>query len=81
MPAQPLSGHTLQSSKDHEWKAADDVACACAGSDALGQAAAALASISIVFKSIDAGYAASLLANATELFRCADSHIRGRMQL
>ncbi|KAK9827642.1 hypothetical protein WJX81_002329 [Elliptochloris bilobata] len=45
------------------------------GSDALGQAAAALASISLVFKGIDAGYSAALLANATDLFKMGTSNI------
>ena len=48
----------------------DQTACTRAGADALGQAAAALASISLVFKGIDASYSAALLANATELYRC-----------
>lgn len=47
--------------------------CGRAGSDALGQAAAALASISLVFKSVDAPYSAMLLANAAELLRYAGS--------
>ena len=41
------------------------------GADALGQAAAALAAISLVFKGIEANYSAALLTNATELYRCA----------
>lgn len=41
-----------------------------AGSDAIGQAAAALASVSMAFRPIDANYSAALLSNATDLFRC-----------
>ena len=48
---------------------ADLIASARTGADALGQAAAALAAVSLVFKGIEANYSAALLANATELYR------------
>ena len=48
---------------------ADLIASTRTGADALGQAAAALAAVSLVFKGLDANYSAVLLANATELYR------------
>ncbi len=41
------------------------------GSDALGQAAAALAAISIVYEAVDAEYALLLEAHARDLYACA----------
>ena len=41
------------------------------GSDALGQAAAALAAISIIYETVDAGYALLLEAHARDLYACA----------
>ena len=41
------------------------------GSDALAQAAAALAAISIVYETVDAGYALLLEAHARDLYACA----------
>lgn len=47
------------------------------GSDLAGEAAAALASASLVFRSTDPAYAANLLAHAEQLYRFADSY-RGK---
>ncbi|WP_328911816.1 MULTISPECIES: glycoside hydrolase family 9 protein [unclassified Streptomyces] len=46
----------------------------CPGSDLAGEAAAALASSSMVFKSSDAAYAATLLTNAKQLYTFADTY-------
>ncbi len=47
---------------------------ACPGSDVVGQSAAALAASSILFKSSDASYAATLLSHAKSLYEFADSY-------
>ncbi len=49
----------------------------CPGSDLAGEAAAALASSSLLFKSSDSGYASTLLTNAKQLYSFADAH-RGK---
>jgi endoglucanase len=46
----------------------------CPGSDLAGESAAALASSSILFKSSNSSYAATLLANAKQLYSFADSY-------
>jgi endoglucanase len=46
----------------------------CPGSDVVGQSAAALAASSILFKSSDASYAATLLSHAKSLYEFADSY-------
>ncbi|MFC5765742.1 glycoside hydrolase family 9 protein, partial [Actinacidiphila bryophytorum] len=46
----------------------------CPGSDLAGEAAAALASSSMVFKSSDPSYAATLLTNAKQLYTFADTY-------
>lgn len=46
----------------------------CPGSDLAGESAAALASSSMVFKSSDPTYAATLLANAKQLYTFADTY-------
>lgn len=46
----------------------------CPGSDLAGEAAAALASSSMLFKQSDATYAATLLANAKQLYTFADTY-------
>ncbi|MEU6854703.1 glycoside hydrolase family 9 protein [Actinacidiphila alni] len=46
----------------------------CPGSDLAGEAAAALASSSMVFKAGDPAYAATLLTNAKQLFTFADTY-------
>ncbi len=47
---------------------------ACPGSDVVGQSAAALAASSILFKSSDATYSATLLAQAKSLYEFADDY-------
>lgn len=49
----------------------------CPGSDLAGEAAAAMAASSMVFASVDAGYAAELLRHARELYAFADLY-RGK---
>ncbi len=46
----------------------------CPGSDLAGEAAAALASSSMVFKASDPSYAATLLTNAKQLYTFADTY-------
>jgi endoglucanase len=46
----------------------------CPGSDLAGEAAAALASSSILFKSSDSAYASTLLTNAEQLYSFADNY-------
>ncbi|MGW5349650.1 glycoside hydrolase family 9 protein [Streptomyces sp. NPDC004031] len=46
----------------------------CPGSDLAGEAAAALASSSMIFKQSDAAYAATLLTNAKQLYTFADTY-------
>ena len=51
------------------------VTASCAGSDLVGQASAALAASSIVFKTADPEYSAELLSQAQSLFTFADTHL------
>jgi len=51
------------------------VTASCAGSDLVGQASAALAASSIVFKTSDPKYSAQLLSQAQSLFTFADTHL------
>jgi endoglucanase len=51
------------------------VTASCAGSDLVGQASAALAASSIVFKTADPKYSAALLSQAQSLFTFADTHL------
>jgi endoglucanase len=50
------------------------ITASCPGSDLAGQAAAALAASSILFKSSDAGYSATLLSQAKSLYTFADTY-------
>jgi endoglucanase len=51
------------------------VTASCAGSDLVGQASAALAASSIVFKTADPKYSAELLSQAESLFTFADTFL------
>src|SRR5581483_11880630 len=78
-------GQVANPSTDHQyWGPAETnptvrpssaVTSACAGSDLVGQASAALAASSIVFKTADPKYSAALLSQAESLFTFADTHL------
>jgi endoglucanase len=51
------------------------ITATCTGSDLVGQASAALAASSIVFKTADPKYSAALLSQAQSLFTFADTHL------
>ncbi len=57
------------------------VTSSCPGSDLTGQASAALAASSIVFKTSDPKYSAQLLSQAESLYSFADSYLRQLREL
>ncbi len=78
-------GQVANPSTDHQyWGPAETnptvrpsyaVTASCAGSDLVGQASAALAASSMVFKTTDPKYAAQLLSQAESLFTFADTYL------
>jgi endoglucanase len=78
-------GQVANPSTDHQyWGPAETnptvrpsyaVTSSCAGSDLAGQASAALASSSIVFRTADPKYSAELLTQAESLFTFADTYL------
>jgi endoglucanase len=82
--ANVLYGQVGDGSSDHSFWGAPEVNpsprpsfkinASCPGSDLAGESAAALASSSMVFKSSDPTYAATLLANAKQLYTFADTY-------
>ena len=78
-------GQVANPSTDHQyWGPAETnpvvrpsyaVTASCAGSDLVGQASAALAASSIVFKTADPKYSAELLSQAESLFTFADTYL------
>ncbi|NUP37456.1 MAG: endoglucanase [Streptomyces sp.] len=82
--ANVLYGQVGDGSSDHSFwgppevnpspRPAYKIDASCPGSDLAGEAAAALASSSMVFKQSDATYAATLLTNAKQLYTFADTY-------
>lgn len=82
--ANVLYGQVGDGGTDHSfWGAAEvnpsprtsyKIDASCPGSDLAGEAAAALASSAMVFKSSDSTYAATLLTNAKQLYTFADTY-------
>ncbi|MEW5249178.1 glycoside hydrolase family 9 protein [Microbulbifer sp. 2201CG32-9] len=77
-------GQVGSGSVDHAWWGSAEVMpmarpsykvdASCPGSELAGEAAAALAAVSMVFESSDPGYASSLLDHAVQLYNFADNY-------
>jgi endoglucanase len=79
-----LYGQVGKGDDDHRWwgpaetmtmpRPAYRITASCPGSDLAGEAAAQLAATSMVFKTSDAAYAATLLTHAKQLYTFADTY-------